>query len=85
MCGRVIARRPPSPGAASVLTSGEGVHQSWVRVGGVSSLLFGLANLRVTFSKLQSDGLRHVGVKSYALLQNCPQNCDRGVKKKKKN
>lgn len=56
-----------------VLTSSEGVHQSWVRVGGVSRLLFGLANLGVTFSKLQSDGLRHVGVKPYALLQNCPQ------------
>lgn len=56
-----------------VLTSGEGVHQSWVRVGGVSGLLFGLANLGVTFSKLQPDGLWHVGVKPYALLQNCPQ------------
>jgi hypothetical protein len=28
--------------------SGEGVHQSWVRVGGVSSLLFGLANTHPT-------------------------------------
>lgn len=62
-----LRRRP------GVLTSSEGVHQSWVRVGGVSRLLFGLANLGVTFSKLQSDGLRHVGVKPYALLQNCPQ------------
>lgn len=65
---------PPVPrGVDRVLTSGEGVHQSWVRVGGVSSLLFGLANLGVAFSKLQSNRLRHVGVKPYALLQNCPQ------------
>jgi hypothetical protein len=32
-------------------------------------LLFGLADLRVTFGKLQADGLGHVGVEPDALLQ----------------
>jgi hypothetical protein len=32
-------------------------------------LLFGLADLRVTFGKLQADRLGHVGVEPDALLQ----------------
>lgn len=71
--GVLLPPRSGRNGRVEVLTSGERVHQSWVRVGGVSRLLFGLANLRVTFSKFQSDRLRHVGIKPYALLQNRPQ------------
>lgn len=73
MGGVLLPPRSGRNGRVEVLTSGERVHQSWVRVGGVSRLLFGLANLRVTFSKFQSDRLRHVGIKPYALLQNRPQ------------
>jgi hypothetical protein len=43
-------------------------------------LLFGLVNLRVTFGKLQSDRLGHVGVEPDALLQKS----GRGKKKKKR-
>lgn len=78
-CGwgvREVVSNPQRGAGRCVLTSSEGVHQSWVRVGGVSSLLFGLANLGITFSKLQSNRLWHVGVKPYALLQNCPQKGD---------
>lgn len=37
--------------------------------GGCCCLLFGLADLGVTFGKLQADGLGHVGVEPDALLQ----------------
>jgi hypothetical protein len=50
-------------------------------------LLFGLADLRVTFGKLQTDRLGHVGVEPDALLQkNWPwrKKEKRGRKKERK-
>jgi hypothetical protein len=40
-----------------------------VRCGCCGRLLFGLADLGVTFGKLEADGLGHVGVEPDALLQ----------------
>jgi hypothetical protein len=45
------------------------VHEWRVRSCCGCYLLFGLADLRVTFGKLQADGLGHVGVEPDALLQ----------------
>lgn len=44
------------------------MHKRRVR-GGCCCLLFWLADLGVTFGKLQADGLGHVGVEPDALLQ----------------
>lgn len=52
-----------------VQLSGEGVHESGVGGGRGGRRLLGLANFGVTFSKLESDGLRHVRVKTHSLLQ----------------
>lgn len=68
MSGRGVSWGRRADGEA-VLTSGEGVHQCGVcgwRGGGNCRLRF--ADLRVAFSELQPNGLRHVGVEADALL-----------------
>ena len=69
-----------------VLTSCKWVHKRRVRGGCISCLLFRLANLGVTFGKLQTDRLGHVGVEPDALLQkNWPWKQKEKGRKREKN
>lgn len=56
-------------GHAVLLTSSKGVHEGGVLGSCRGRRLLRFAHFGVTLSKLEADGLGHVGVKPHALLQ----------------